>query len=168
MESHYCYSTKDGKVDVSKKRWDHKLQAWVLDLPSSPPAKFWDAEKKDWVTEKDYYGNEVVTTRTKSETKYLGAGTEHNKSYTSSYTSSTSYKTWTPTYPWDNLSMKKWPNAFMNLLRQFHEHSWYRDGKYISEEEWKDRLAGKYKPETKYPISYYAGGYYGDGYDCEG
>lgn len=149
-------------MDTSKKRWDHKLQAWVLDLATvSEPQKYWDAKDGKWKNETPIYASGPVGKEQTVEvsscavpTRQLGPGsTGTSHSYPNSYTySNSSYRT---VYPWEKLDREKWPNTWWALVQMYFASDWHVRGRYIDTKDWDARLRGEYRKEPTYPRSYY-------------
>lgn len=140
---HHCLIRRKGKiVDVSKRRWDSALGAWVLDLPTLPtePERHWDSDKKEFVVVKkdDFYASscEVPPRDWKTDKK-------EKKGY-SSYGQYSSYK---PCYPWEKIDRNKWPSTWWSLFYMYNAYDWYTGGKYISPDDWEARLKGEYRKE---------------------
>lgn len=150
---------------MSKKRWDHTLQCWVLDLPSSKEAKFWDSEKKEWVEEKDFYASskEAPPADWKKKKDRPDKGTS-----TTYYNSGSIVSYGNPyqiRYPWEKVDRKKWPTAWWTLFTLYHLHDWHR-GHWISNEDWDARLRGEYRPLSKLGKSYFNDNYYSECGEC--
>lgn len=138
---HYCATKGDMRVDISKKRWDHTIQAWVLDLPN-PPAKFWDKETKSWVAETDFYASSCETPPEDWKKKK----DKPDKGYYSGNTVA-SYR---PCYPWEGVDRNKWPGTWWNLFFMYFQWDWHSLGHYITADDWEARLKGEYRPLPKW------------------
>lgn len=153
-----------------KKRWDDRLQCWVLANDSG--TKKYDAKERKWVPAEDYVvGTCETPVKTVSATNKHDSTTNYSephwksKEFRSSGTTSASTYTYKPAYPWDNIDRTKWPHTWWNLLIQYHSPSWHYSGQYISDADWQDRLKGIYRPTPKYYNGYYHAkeyGYYGE------
>lgn len=201
-QRHTC-SARDEKgaiVDVTHKRWDHSIQAWVLDTDVRSAEKVYDSETNNWVPidsykketkvpdaadirkdqkAKDAKSEEFIASSCeipseffKDEKKEVYTG-KYGGTYTSSmngssytpssnhyngYGTGSTYKTsqsvYKPRYIWEGVNGKKWPNTLLRLMTMFHQDDWWKNTKYISDEDWDARLRGEYRPETKSKVVY--------------
>lgn len=140
-DKHYCYARKNGVlVGIVTKKWDVVMQAW----------RVVEEEKEDSTV-----STAVMVTRDNVEYEVASCELPVKKvlgpapgSYVSSYTSS--YKRLNE---WHGLDHQKWPRTYYTLM-MFYFHKDVRLGKYISDEDFKLRLQGVYKPEPKYTTFY--------------
>lgn len=156
---HYCIPYQEpGKrvptMDISKKRWDAKLQCWVLDPDVS--AKFYDHSTKSWVEEKDYYAAscEIGQYKGKSTSPTANYKAPSYGQVQTSYSNYGSNYTYDYCYPWEGVDRKKFPNTWWELFNQYHLPQWHSSGKYIPAVDWRRRLKGEYPPEPKHGYHY--------------
>ncbi len=111
-----------------KKRWDHNLRDWVVDLPV-------DLTEPEQPAEVERSKAREAARKAENKTPRDGVQTYGHSHYESQ---------WTPIKPWDGVDRFRWPNTFLKLVQLYYDGAWHQHGKYIPDEFMKKRLAGDY------------------------
>lgn len=140
-------------MDITKKRWDANIQCWVLDTSAVPSSeKKWDAVTKEWKKDEEFFASSCEI-----PPEYWKKSKEGQSKTTQTWNNHGVYK---PLYPWEGIDRKKWRSAWLAMVLMYHDYSWHQ-GKWISDEDYRNRMKGIYTPEPKYRYGNINHGYHG-------